>query len=112
MVNLAKLAQAEDKLTYAEYLLRPWQGDDGINAAMKHVVNSSILAVQALTDSDLDSPRAMQLALMKFEEPSAKRFSKSVMTIWQQSNTQDRRNVKIAITEVQEFLNWLKTDQK
>lgn len=112
MVNLAKLAQAEEKLTFAEFLTRPWQGDEYSQGAMKHVVEAGILAVQALTDSNLDSPGAMQLALMKFEEPQAKQFSKDIMNIWQQQATQDKRNIKLAINNVQTFITWLKTDQK
>jgi len=111
MVNVEKLKQAEEKLGFAEYLTRPTHTDAYSSAAIKHVMNASKLAIQALTDTDVDSPRAMQLALLKFEEPEAKLFAKNVMTAWKQEGGADRRSIKLAINNTREFIDWMKTLQ-
>tara|TARA_Y100000310_G_C19958305_1_gene480045 strand:+ start:124 stop:459 length:336 start_codon:yes stop_codon:yes gene_type:complete len=108
MVNLEKLKKAEEKLGFAEYLTRPAHTDSYNSAALKHVTNASVLAVQALTDSAVDSTRAMQLALLKFEEPEAKRFAKSLMTMCRKEGGADRRTIKLAMQDIREFIAWMK----
>jgi len=109
MVNRDKLAKAEEKLTFAEFLTRAGHSDSYSVAAVKHVTSASTLAVQALTDTTVDSPRAMQLALLKFEEPEAKLFAKKFMTSLREGS--DRQSVKLAMRDVREFVNWVKTLQ-
>jgi len=111
MVNQEKLRQAEEKLGFAEYLTRPTHTDSYNSAALKHVVNASTLAVQALTDSAVDSPRAMQLALLKFEEPEAKRFAKNLVTMCRREGGADRQAIKLALIDIREFIAWLKSLQ-
>ncbi len=111
MVNQEKLRQAEEKLGFAEYLTRPAHTDSYNSAALKHVTNASTLAVQALTDSVVDSPRAMQLALLKFEEPEAKRFAKRLMTMCRKEGGADRQTIKLAMQDIRGFIAWMKTLQ-
>lgn len=106
MVNKDKLKQAEEKLGFAEFLTRPTHTDSYSTAATKHVAAASTLAIQALTDVSIDSPRAMQMALLKFEEPEAKKFAKTFMTSL--SEGADRRTIKVAIRDVREFIDWMK----
>ena len=109
MVNQDKLKQAEEKLGFAEFLTRATHTDSYSAAATKHVRAASTLAIQALTDIDIDSPRAMQLALLKFEEPEAKLFAKQYLGSCK--GGADRRSVKLAIREIRAFIDWMKTLQ-
>jgi len=109
MVNKEKLDKAEEKLTFAEFLTRAGHSDSYSIAAVKHVTSASTLAIQALTDTSIDSPRAMQIALLKFEEPEARLFAKKFMTSLREGA--DRQSVKLALSDVREFIRWIKTLQ-
>ena len=76
-------------------------------------MNASKLAIRALTDLDTDSPRAMQLALLKFEEPEAKQFAKIFMGVWRKTSEggTDNRSTKQALRDVKEFVGWIKQNQ-
>ena len=116
MVNKELLAKAEEKLTFAEYLARPGLSDDMYNSgALKHAIDAGKLAAQALIDlKSVDSPRAVQLALMRFDEEEPKKFAKDFIKNWQALSDEScpgKPTVRGVIKDVQTFTQWITENQ-
>ncbi len=132
IVNTELLKQAEEKIRFAEFLLRSTHTSSYGSAAGTHVLNASKLAIRALTDVKLDSPRAMQLALLKFEESEPKRFAKNFLNVSKQASQSassipfasktnpasepapgdsSYRATKLALQDVKEFVTWIRQEQ-
>lgn len=112
MVN-EELSEAEKKLIFADFLLNREDTEPYNNAAIRHVVEASRLAVKSLTNLEEDSiksPQLLRQTLSKFEEKEPRDFAKFYISFLQSvsKGTAKKSEIQNALRRTRDFIAWIK----
>ena len=107
-----ELTEASKKLYYADFLLGRSESKDYLVGIFMHVFSACNIALRALTNLnqfESESPRLTRDALMKFDSPEAKKFSKFYEDLLglRDRNEFKKADIEAKFREAKEFIKWV-----
>ena len=107
------ISEAKSKLNMADFLVQ--KDKDYLPGAMKHIVQSALIVIKALTkmdDKSAGSPQLVKTALGRMKQPTVDEFSKEFVKIWELSGKTNLNSSEVskALNKVRIFANWVEEE--